>query len=148
MGARKFIGDTARYLHIVVRIAIGNSRHLDQLGTEKPERVLLFLALGFGDDDHGPKSHRISDHGKADARVASRALDDDSTRLQLSAGDRILDDEKRGAILHRLSGIHELGFAEDLAARECRGSFQANERRIANGGDHVGADLHGREITA
>src|SRR3546814_1576383 len=64
---------------------------------------------------------RISDWGSdvcsSDlAGVAGGALDDDAAGPQRATLLGILDDRPGGAVLHRATGILELGLAEDLAA--------------------------------
>ncbi len=104
------------------------------------------MALSLGDDDHGVKSHRIADQGEPDPGVAGRALDDDAARLELALLDRVQDDEQSGAILDRLAGIHELGFAENVAARRRRDAFELDQRRVADRLDDSVAELHRRNI--
>ena len=45
-GLAQFVGEPARDMLVVVRIAVGQRRHLDELGAAEPQHVLLFLALG------------------------------------------------------------------------------------------------------
>ena len=52
---------------IVVRIGKGQRRHLDELGAAQPQHVLLFLALGFRDDDHAFQPKRVGDHRREEA---------------------------------------------------------------------------------
>jgi len=51
-----------------------------------------------------------------------------------------------GAILDRLTGIHELGFAENGAAGQFRGAIELDERRMADGFDHILIYFHGRRV--
>ena len=142
---RKLFGEAARDLHVVVGIAIGLGRNLDQLRAHQAQRILLFLALRFGNHDHGAEAEGIADDGQPDSRVAGRALDDHAAGFELALGDRVLDDEKGRAILHGLARIHELRLAQDLAARELGGALEANERGLPDGGDGVASDVHGPE---
>ena len=48
----------------------GQRRHLDELGATQPQRVLLFLALRFRDQDQRPVTSRAGDHRKADPGIA------------------------------------------------------------------------------
>ena len=128
----ELFGDAFGDLHVVVRIAIGDGGHFDELRAEKPERVLLLLALRVGNDDDRFQSERIAHDGDADAGVARGALDDGAAGAQQSAVERDLDDVEGGPVLDRLAGVHELGLAEDFAPRAFGGSLQADQRRIAD----------------
>src|SRR5690606_22448416 len=108
------LGEAARVFHVVVRVAVGHRGDLDQFGTEGAQRVLLFLALGLGDHDHGAETHGRADDREADAGIAGCALDDGAAGGERAAGDGIADDVEGGAVLDRLAGVHELGLAPDL----------------------------------
>ncbi len=54
--------------------------------------------------------------------------------LERAALDRILDNEQRRAVLHRLAGVQELRLAQNLASRLFGGAAQADEGRVANRG--------------
>ena len=56
------------------------------------------------------------------------------------ARDRVVDDEQRGAVLDRLAGIEEFRLAQNLAAGRLGGALQADQRRVADGGDDVMLD--------
>ena len=127
-------GQARGVLHVVVGIAVGHRRHLDHLGAEHAQRVLLLLALGVGNDDHGAQAERVAEHGEADAGVAGGALDDRAARPQPPARHRVRDDAERGAILDRRAGVHELGLAEDRAAGFLGGAAKLDQRRVADGG--------------
>ena len=71
----QLVGEPARDVLVVVGIAVGQRRHLDQLGAGEPQHVLLFLALGVGDDDQRAIAARVGDQREADAGVAGGALD-------------------------------------------------------------------------
>jgi hypothetical protein len=129
-------------LHVIVRIAVGHRGHLDKLGAEQPQRVLLLPALGLGDDDDAAKAHRRADERKPDPGVARRALDDRAAGAQGTARHRVADDVECGAILDRLAGVHELGLAVDLAARRLGGAPQADQRRPADRPRQVVGDDH------
>ena len=81
--------------------------------------------MGDGDDNHGAETHGAGHDGEANAGVAGGSFDNGAAGFQLSLGDGIADDEQGGAILHRLAGVHEFGLAQNRAAREFRGLFQA-----------------------
>ena len=66
------LGQPPRIMHVLVGVLVGHRRHLDQLGSEQAQGVLLLLALRLGDDDHGAEAERVADHGQADAGVAGR----------------------------------------------------------------------------
>ncbi len=119
--------------NIVVRVSVGHGRNFDQLGSQHPERIFLFLALGFRDYDHRTIAQRLGNHGQADARIPCRPFDNDAARPQKPSLFCIADDEEPGTILHRLPRIHEFGLAENLAACFLRGPLQADQRGIADG---------------
>ena len=106
----------SRQAHIIVGIAIGHRRHFDQLGAHQAQRVLLFLALGIGDDDDGLEAQRIGHHRQADAGIAGRAFDDGAAGPERAARDGVPDDEQGGAVLDRLAGIEEFRLAQNFAA--------------------------------
>ena len=142
LGPGQLLGETARQLHVIVRVAIGHGRNLDQRGAGKAQRVLLFLRLRLGNDDDRLEAEGAGDEGEADAGVAGRPLDDRAAGPKLALGDGVPDDEQGGAILDRLTRIHELGLAENLAARLLGGTAQADQRGIADGFDDGGKDGH------
>jgi hypothetical protein len=112
--------------HIVVGIAVGRGRHLDQFGTEQAQCVLLFLALGFGNDDHRLVAERAGDHRQSDSGVAGSSLDDRAAGTQQALSLGVADDLQRCAVLDRLAGIEELGLAENGAA----GGFRRRPERM------------------
>ena len=132
LGLGELGGEPAGIAHEIVRVRIGRRRHFDELGTGEAQHVLLFLALGLGDHDHRLEAHRGPDQREPDAGIASRALDDGPARLQLAARDGVADDEQRGAILDRLARVHELGLAEDVAARRLGDGLEPHEGGIAD----------------
>src|SRR3546814_239914 len=90
---------------------------------------------------------RISDWGSdvcsSDlAGVAGGALDDDAAGPQRATLLGILDDRPGGAVLHRATGILELGLAEDLAAGLLGQLAQADEGGVADSADKTVADVH------
>ena len=90
------------------------------------------------------KAHGAGHDSKADAGIASGSLDNGAAGFQLPLGDGITDNKQGGAVFHRLAGVHELGLAQNRAAREFRGLSQADEGGIADGGNHVVLDIHGK----
>ena len=73
--------------------------------------------------------------GKAEFMNPGQSVKD-RAGLEQSSGLGIADDEEPRAVLHRLAGIHELGLAEDLAARLLGRALQPDQRRIADRVDH------------
>ena len=136
------LGEAAGIFHIVVGILVGDRGNLDEFGTEQPQGILLLLALGNRNDDDRPEAHGIGHDREADAGIARRPLDNGPARPQLALGDGVLDDEQRGAILHRLARIHELGLAEDGAAGQLRGLFQLDQGGVADRGNDIRLDIH------
>ncbi len=136
----KFLGQAPGIADVVVGVGVGDGVHLDQLGAQQADGVLLLLALGARDDDGGAVAQRRGDHGQADAGVAGGALDDPAAGLQQAAPLGVADDEERGAVLDRLAGVHELGLAQDLAAGGLAGAAQADQRRVADGVEDAGPD--------
>ena len=88
--SRKLLGEAAGELHVIVRVGVGDGRHLDQFGAAEPQHVLLLLALRVRDDDHAAKAERVADQRKADAGIAGGAFDDHAARLELAALHRVL----------------------------------------------------------
>ncbi len=68
------------------------------------------------DDDDRFQAERVAYNRDADAGVASGTFDHRTAGFDQALGERVPDDEERGAVLYRLTGIHELGLAENLAA--------------------------------
>ena len=143
-GLLELLGQPPPDMLIVVRVGVGRRRHLDKLGAAQPNHVLLFLALRFGDDDQRAVSPRIGHERKADAGIAGGCLDDQAAGAQLAALFRLKDHLPAGAVLHRAARVHELGFAEDRAARRLRCALQLDERRVADCFNNAVADLHAR----
>jgi hypothetical protein len=128
---------------IVVGVAVGQRRHLDQLGAAEPQHVLLFLALGVGDDDQRAVAARRRDHGQPDTGVARGALDHETAGLEVAALFGLQNHLPAGAILHRAAGVHELGLAEKGATGQRRRTLELDQRSVADGVDDIVADLHG-----
>jgi hypothetical protein len=64
-------------------------------------------------------------------------LADDAAGLQQALVNRIVDDERRGAVLDRLAGIDELGLAEDGTSCRLGRTLELDQRRVADGGDYA-----------
>ena len=142
LGCVQRFGQTSRIAHVIVGIGVGNGRHFDQLGAGKAKQVLLLLRLGVGDDDDGTVAERAGHHGDADAGIAGGALDDHAARPQGAAGDGVLNDRQRRAVLDRPAGIYEFGLAEDRASGRLRRGGETNERRSTDGADDVAMEGH------
>ena len=143
LGLAKLVGEAARDVLVVVGIAVGQGRHFDQFGAAEPQHVLLFLALGVGNDDQRAIAARVGDERQPNAGVAGGALDHEAAGLELAALLGLQDHLAAGAVLHRAAGVHELGLAEDGAAGRGRRPFELDQRRVADGLDDTVADLHG-----
>ena len=126
------LGEAPGDLLVVVGVHVGLRRHRTHLGAERAQQVHLLLRLVVGNHDHAPVAARGADVGEPDARVARGALDHGATGLERAAALGVLDDEERGAILHRSAGIEELGLAEDLAAGLLRQAREPDQRRVAD----------------
>jgi hypothetical protein len=74
------------------------------------------------------------------------ALDDHAARLERAPLYRVLNDEQRGTVLHRLAGIHEFGLPENRAAGRRRNPLKLDEWCIADRLDDSVAKLHRRII--
>ena len=131
---------------VVVGIAVGDGRHLDQLGAAQAQHVLLFLALGIGNDDQGAVAAGIGDEREPDAGVAGGALDHQPAGLDLAALFRLQDHLAAGAVLHRLAGIHEFGLAQNGAAGRRGGALERDQRRVADGFDDSVAESALRSV--
>ncbi len=116
LGLAKLGGQPPPDMLIVVRVGIGQLRHLDEFGAAQPQHVLLFLALRFRDQDQGPVAARAGDDGETDAGIAGGRFHHEPTRLEVAALLGFEDHPLARAILHRLARIHEFGFAENGAA--------------------------------
>ena len=140
------IGQPPSDMLVIVRIAVGQRRDLDELGATEPQRVLLFLTLGFRNDDQGPVTARIGDYRKTDPGVTGSPFHHQAGALQVTPLLGFEDHLLAGTILHRLSGIHELGLAENGAAGRLRSLLQLDEWRVADRFDDVMVDVHLREF--
>ncbi|MNT46401.1 hypothetical protein D3C72_1830390 [compost metagenome] len=121
----------------------GGRIDLDQTGAVQANRALLLVRLAARHDDDDRVAQGRPDQGQTDAGVARRALDNDAAGLQRAGRPRLADDAERSAVLDRPADIHELGLAEDLAARQLRRALQAHQRRIADQAENIRRDDHG-----
>ena len=113
---------------------IGYGGHLDQLGAAQAQRVLLFLAFSFRNDDHGAKTHGIADECEPDAGVARRALDDDAAGPQLSFSTASSMMNRAARSFTDWPGSDQFGLAENGApvAAETRSSLISGVLPIAS----------------
>src|SRR5438128_5655968 len=81
----QMLGKASADVLILVRIAVGDSGHFDQLGSTETQRILLFLALGLWDHDYGAISAGVGDERKPDPGIAGGAFDHDATGSQFAA---------------------------------------------------------------
>ena len=136
------LGEAPRVADVVVGILVGGGGDLDELGSGEAEHVLLLLALGLGDDDHGPEPHRGADEGESDAGVSGGPLDDGPAGAQLAARDGGADDVEGGAVLDGLAGVEKLGLSEDLAAGLLACPAEPDERGVPDRLRQVRRDAH------
>ena len=139
----ELFGEAAGIFDVVVVIGVRHGGHLDQLGAAQPQHVLLFLALGVGDDDHRTIAKGIADERQSDPGIAGGTLDDDAARFERPPLLGVHDDKKRRPVLHRTAGVEELRLAEDFTTGLLRGSLQPDQGRVADGVDEAVANVHG-----
>ena len=136
------VGEAPGILHVVVGVAIGDRRHLDQLRAAEPQHVLLFLALGLGNHDHRAVAEGVADQRKPDAGVAGGAFDDGPAGFQHAPPLGIAHDVERGAVLDRAAGVQELALAEDLAAGRLGRAVETDQRRVSDQFDKTRYGCH------
>ena len=132
-GPRRFGGDTARKPHVVVGVAVRHRRHRAHLGAEAAQQADLLGRLGVGDHDQGPVAAGVAEVGEANTGVASGAFHHRASRLQQPLLLRLQQDAQGRPVLDRPPRIHELGLAEDLAARLLAQGIEPDQGRVANG---------------
>ena len=140
---RELVGKPPRILHVVVGVAVGDRRHLDQLRAAEPQHVLLFLALGLRNHDHRAVAEGVAHQGETDTGVAGGALDDGPAGTEHAPPLGIAHDEERSPVLDRAAGVQELALAEDLAAGGLGGAVQSDQRRVADQFDETRYRCHG-----
>src|SRR5690606_33248305 len=143
LGRLELLRGARRDVHVVVRIAIRHGRHLAELRTAKPQRILLLLRLRVRHQDQRAVAARVADQREAYAGIAGRALDDQAAALDRAAALAVEHDVLRRPILDRAARVHELRFAENLAAGELRSLPQTNQGRVADGVEKIRANVHG-----
>src|SRR5665213_1185453 len=127
---------------VIVRIAVWQGGHLDQLGAEQAQHVFFLLALRLRNDDERAVAASIGDDGEANPGIARGRFDDEAAGLQFAARFGFEDHLAPGAVLHRAAGVHEFGLAQNGTAGHRRGALELDERRMADGLDDAVADLH------
>ncbi|KAJ0162558.1 hypothetical protein CTA2_4379, partial [Colletotrichum tanaceti] len=127
------LGVAPRLVVVVVRVLERHGGHGVDLGAQQPQQVDLALGLRVGHVDDELVALGAAHVREADARVAGGALDDGAAGLEEPALLGVLDDVERRAILDRAARVHELGLAEDLAARLGREAVEADEGGVADG---------------
>jgi len=128
----------------VVVVRVRHRRDAAYLDAERRQSLVLLGRLVVGHDDHRAIPARETQVRERDARVAGRALDHRAARLEATAAFGVLDDGAGCAILHGPARVHELGLAEDLAARRARRAIETDQRGVADGAGETVDDAHGR----
>jgi hypothetical protein len=140
------LGQPARIAHVVVGVGVGNSRHLHQLG---PPAAACPFSPGFA--SRGSRSPcgtpSMRPPAPARSRCCRRCLRRWSRRAQRALRDRVTNDEKRRAVLHRLAGVHEFRLAEDVTSRGVTDLVEPDQRRVPDGGGKVGMKRHDRGLS-
>ena len=131
-GLRQFFSQATGIAHKIVGVAIGGGGHGHQFGPRQSQHIHLFTALGFGDHNHRFEPHRGPDQRQADAGIACRAFNNRAAGQQITTRDGVLDNIQRRAVLDRLAGVHEFGFAQNFTARGLAGRVQADQRGVAD----------------
>ncbi len=148
LGRFELLGRPRRDVHVVVRVLVRYRRDFAELGAAQAQRILLLLRLRVRHQDQRAVAARFADERQADAGVAGRALDDQAAGLDDAAAFAVEHHVFCRSILDRAAGVHELGFAEDRAARELGRLPQFDERRVADGVDKVLTNVHRRRLMA
>ena len=143
-GFGQFLGQTACVTDVVVGVLEGGRWDLDQLRARKTDHVFLFLRLSFRKDDHGFEAHRRAHKREANTGVACCAFDNRAAGLEFAAGDGVADDEKRGAVLDRLTGVQKLGLAVDLTPRFLAGAAEFDQRGFSDCVGEILGNTHGQ----
>src|SRR5262249_42197801 len=108
-------------------------RSNDEFRPIRPEDALA-LMRGTG---RQAQLHRISerraDHGVSNAGVSARRVDNDLSRVQLTALESGLNHAQRRPILHRAAGVKPFGLGIELGVRKLGANpSQVQQWRIAN----------------
>ncbi len=139
--ARNSGGHARRELLVVIRIGIWDGLHHLHLRAERAQQPLLLRRLVVGHHDHAAIPARVAKVRKPDAGVAGRTLDQRAARRQQPLALERVEDALGRAVLHRAARVQELRLAENLAARLVAERVETNERRVADGAGHAGANL-------
>ncbi|EFY98819.2 hypothetical protein MAA_05958 [Metarhizium robertsii ARSEF 23] len=127
------LGVPPRLVVVVVRVVKGHGRHGVHLGAEEAQQVDLALRLRVGHVDDEAVPAGAADVREPDARVAGGALDHGAPRAQEPALLGVLDHVQGCAVLDRAPRVHELGLAQDLAARLFGEPVEADEGGVSDG---------------
>src|SRR5258708_7926432 len=133
---------------MVIIVGIGKRQHreFDELGAAQPQHVLLFLALGVGNKNQRAIAARACHHCQPNAGVAGGRLNHESAGPEIATLLGLEDHPLAGAVLNRLTGIHEFSLAENGAAGQLRSVLQLDERRVADRVDDVVVNGHVYQI--
>jgi hypothetical protein len=145
--AGNFPGQPARHFLVVVRVAVRHRLDAQHLGAERLDHLVLLGRLIVGHHDHELVTARVADVSEPDAGIARRTLDDGAAGQEPPAALGVIDDGARSAVFHRAAGIHELGLAEDLAARQLAEMVEPDQRSVADCIGEAVADAHAVSLT-
>ena len=145
-GAFGFFGDPATGVHKVPGIGVRRRRHSNQFGTQRPQRIHFFPALGFRHDDRRPVSLGIGNQRDADSGIACGALDNHAAGFEQAPLLRILDDEKSSPVFDRGARIGKLAFAIDIASGFLAGSVQPHQGRVSDQVERLWNNHHCNQI--
>ena len=125
--------------------ATGTRREHD-LGTEQTQQHAALDRHALGHGENATITLRAGNKSQSNAGVAGGRLNDQSTGLEQSItlgrfdhglADAVLDTEKR---------VEEFRLHADLGIETGGHMVEADERRVADGGGHVGSDRHGNGV--
>ena len=127
---------------VIVGVGKRLGRNFDKFSTTQAQHVLLFLALRFRDNDHGPVTASTGYQRQSDTGVSGCAFDNHTTGLEITAGFGFKNHLPGRAVLDGLTGVHELGLAENFATRFLGQSFQTDEGRVTDRIDNRSGHRH------
>jgi hypothetical protein len=142
----EFVGKSFAQVLVVVRVGERKRRCFDEFGATQAQKVLLFLTLGFWNDDQRTIAARAGHDRKPDPGIARGRLDNKSTRLEFAALLGFQDHPFAGPVLDRLPGIHEFGLSEDRASGQFGSALQLDQGGVADRFDDVIVDCHVKGI--
>jgi hypothetical protein len=111
----------------------------DHLGAELAELDALVDRHPLGQHADAAVAARRREQRQADPGVAGGALDDRRTRPELTLGLGVEHERARGPVLHAASGVQVLALDEHLDRQAGRDSLELDQRRVADGFDHIHA---------